>query len=77
MKKEKHEVPALLSFFVPTLGQFVKGDVKRGLKLLLILILGEVLFITLIFFNPLPGIILTILFSLIMWIYQIYDAYNN
>lgn len=73
----KHVLPAILSFFVPALGQFVKGQVKWGLVIWLWLILG----------NSLIGalsaggigwfsIILFIAFNFFMWVYQIYDAYN-
>ena len=30
-KQEKHGIPALLSVFLPGLGQLIKGDVKKGL----------------------------------------------
>ena len=78
---QKHGVPLLLSIFVPGLGQLTKGEVKKGL---------------LIFFLPIIGFILVALFSLIisgvevlntllqvwlfgivLYIWQLIDAYNN
>ena len=73
---EKHVLPAILSFFVPALGQFIKGQVRWGLTIWLWFILGNLLI------GAVSGIfggftiIMFIVFNLFMWIYQIYDAYN-
>jgi len=74
---EKHQVPALLSFFIPALGQFVKGQVKEGLMIWMWFILGNLLLLVL--SGILGGftIILMMIFNIFLWIYQIYDAYNN
>jgi TM2 domain-containing membrane protein YozV len=59
---QKHGIPALLSFFFPGLGQIIKGQVGKGILAFLGVALGLMLFI-------IPGII--------VWIWQIADAYNN
>lgn len=69
-------MPALLSFFVPALGQFVKGEVKWGLTIWLWFILGNILISALSGVFGRFTIILIIVFNLFMWIYQIHDAYN-
>ena len=72
----KHFLPAVLSFFIPTLGQFIKGQFKWGLIIGLWIGLGNLLI------GALSGIfkgftiILFIAFNLFMWVYQLYDAYN-
>ncbi len=76
VKSEKYGVPALLSFFIPALGQFVKGQVKWGLTIWLWFILGNVLIIALSGVFGWFTILLILGFNLFMWIYQIYDAYN-
>lgn len=58
----KHGLPALLSFFIPGLGQLVKGEVGKGILIFIGFIIGIFLFVV-------PGMIL--------WIWQIIDAYNN
>lgn len=60
--RQKHGVPALLSFFVPGLGQIVKGELGKGIFVFIGFIIG-------IFLLVIPGII--------VWIWQIVDAYNN
>lgn len=59
---QKHGLPALLSFFIPGLGQMVKGQVLKGIFVLFMTIFGFALFI-------IPGFII--------WIWQIMDAYNS
>jgi len=61
-KKQKHGVPALFSFFIPGLGQLVKGQIGKGI---------------LFFFGTLIGLALLVLPGLIIWIWNIADAYNN
>jgi TM2 domain-containing membrane protein YozV len=58
---QKHGVPALLSFFIPGLGQIIKGQVGKGILIFFSVSLGMLLVV--------PGIII--------WIWQIADAYNN
>jgi TM2 domain-containing membrane protein YozV len=59
---QKHGIPALLSFFFPGLGQIIKGQVGKGILTFLGVGLGLMLLV-------IPGII--------VWIWQIADAYNN
>ena len=72
----KHVLPAILSFFIPALGQFIKGQVKWGLIIWLWFILGNLLIGALSGIFGWFSIILFIAFNLFMWVYQIYDAYN-
>lgn len=59
---QKHGVPAVLSFFIPGLGQLVKGQVGKGILIFIGVAIGLV-------FLVVPGVII--------WIWQIVDAYNN
>lgn len=59
--KQTHGLPALLSFFIPGLGQIVKGEVGTGILFFIGFFIGLACFI-------LPGII--------VWIWQIADAYS-
>jgi TM2 domain-containing membrane protein YozV len=59
---QKHGVPALLSFFIPGLGQIVKGQVAKGIFTFIGFGLGILMFV-------IPGVI--------VWIWQIVDAYND
>jgi TM2 domain-containing membrane protein YozV len=58
----KHGVPALLSFFIPGLGQIVKGQVGKGI---------------LAFFGVGLGLFMLVIPGVIIWIWQIVDAYND
>ncbi len=62
---QKHGVPALISFFIPGVGQLIKGHV---MKAVIIWILGGFI-----------GIFLwwTFIIPLILWVWNIYDAYNS
>lgn len=60
--RTNHGIPALLSFFVPGLGQLVKGQVIKGV---------------LIFIGFFAGLFAFIIPGIIVWIWQIIDAYNN
>lgn len=57
---------AVLSFFIPGVGQIYDGLVKRGI---LFIILG-------IIFVILYAIVIGAFLYLILWIYGMYDAYN-
>lgn len=59
---QRHGVPAILSFFIPGLGQLVKGQVGRGI---------------LIFFGVIIGLAFFVIPGVIIWIWQIVDAYNK
>jgi hypothetical protein len=72
----KHVLPAILSFFVPALGQFIKGQIKWGLTIWLWFILGNLLIFTSSGIFGWFSIILFIAFNFFMWVFQIYDAYN-
>lgn len=65
--KEKHGVPAILSFFLPGLGQMIKGQVGKGIGIFFGFAFSLILIFTVI------GAIV----PLIIWIWQIVDAYNN
>jgi TM2 domain-containing membrane protein YozV len=60
--RQTHGVPALLSFFIPGLGQIVKGQVAKGIFTFIGFGLGLVMLV-------IPGVI--------VWIWQIVDAYND
>jgi TM2 domain-containing membrane protein YozV len=62
VSNQKHGIPALLSFFIPGLGQIVKGQVGKGI---------------LIFFGVRIGLMFLVIPGVIIWIWQIADAYNN
>lgn len=65
--RTRHGVPALLSFFLPGLGQLVKGEVLKGI--VVFLVMAFAVFLCSVFI----GFILAPLF----WIVQIYDAYTS
>lgn len=60
--KQKHGVPAILSFLIPGLGQIIKGQPLKGIAFFLGVAMGLVFLI-------LPGVII--------WIWSITDAYNS
>ena len=60
--KQTYGLPALLSFFVPGLGQIIKGQVLKGIFCFFGVMFG-------LFFLVIPGIII--------WIWQISDAYSS
>jgi TM2 domain-containing membrane protein YozV len=64
---QKHGIPALLSFFIPGLGQMVKGEIGKGIGIFFGWLVSFALILTVI------GIIVPV----IIWIWQIIDAYNN
>ena len=59
---QKHGVPALLSFFIPGLGQIIKGQFGKGIFSFIGVGIGLVILV-------IPGVII--------WIWQIVDAYND
>lgn len=65
--RRTHGVPALFSFFVPGLGQLVKGDFLKAIGIwLAFMVTGAMhLFGT------------GFLIWAIIWIWQLYDAYNG
>src|SRR4051812_47817133 len=80
--KQKHGVPLLLSLFIPGLGQLVKGHIKKGL---IIFFAPSVAFILLLIFGFTDGngskIVALFgqfwLAGIILYIWQMIDAYNN
>ncbi|MBF8963906.1 hypothetical protein I0P70_11660 [Pontibacter sp. FD36] len=65
MRKQTHSFPALISFFIPGLGQLIKGHILKGI---FIWILGGIL--TFFFWW-------TIIIPFILWAWNVYDAYNS
>lgn len=59
-EQEKHGFPCFLSFFIPGLGQIVKGQTNRGIKIFILSLIG--------YFLIIPGIV--------MHVWNIVDAYN-
>ena len=64
--KKTHGVPALFSFFIPGLGQLVKGDLSKAVGI----------WAALIFCAFMSVIGIGLLMGLVVWIAQVYDAYN-
>jgi len=64
--KRTHGLPMVLSFFIPGLGQIVKGHVLKGVFIFFGMILSLFLMLYVI------GIITTP----ILWLWNLYDAYN-
>jgi TM2 domain-containing membrane protein YozV len=64
---QKHGIPALLSFVIPGLGQMVKGEVGKGIGIFFGWLVSFAFILTGI------GVVLPV----IVWIWQIIDAYNN
>ncbi|AAM32808.1 MULTISPECIES: hypothetical protein [Methanosarcina] len=65
--KKTHGVPALFSFFIPGLGQLVKGHVSKAVGIWAALIFSA--------FMSVIGI--GLLMGMVIWVAQIYDAYNS
>jgi len=63
---EKHGVPALLSFFIPGLGQLVKGHIGKGVIVFFGMMASVALMYAAVGFVTTP----------IVWVWQIYDAYT-
>lgn len=67
MAEETYAFAAILSFLVPGLGQIIKGQIWKGIGLMLgALISGALAFV-----------VIGLLTYPIIWIYSIYDAYNR
>lgn len=80
-KTQKHGVPLLLSVFIPGLGQVVKGQVKKGL---LIFFAPSIVFTLLLLFsflgdqsNMLAALGKFWFAGIILYFWQLYDAYNT
>ncbi|HRN70367.1 MAG TPA: hypothetical protein PLS49_04220 [Candidatus Woesebacteria bacterium] len=59
---QKHGVPAIVSLLLPGVGQMIKGQVGKGILILIATGIGYLMLV-------LPGIIIHI--------WQVVDAYNN
>ena len=66
-EEQKHGVPALLSFFIPGLGQLIKGHIAKAI----FIILGMIISVPLIFIG------IGLITMPILWLWGIYDAYNS
>lgn len=64
--RRKHRVPALFSFFIPGLGQLVKRHVSKAVGI----------WAAMLFSAFLSVIGIGFLIGFVVWIAQIYDAYN-
>ena len=79
---QKHGAPLILSIFIPGLGQIVKGEVKKGLWILF----GPIIAFLIIFiFSFIGGSGASVfssisslwMLSVILYFWQLFDAYNN
>lgn len=61
-----HGMPALLSFFIPGLGQIIRGDVAKGIAIFVVWCMTVVA----------SFFLIGIPFMIVLWVWQIYDAYN-
>ena len=64
---EKYGIAALLSFFLPGLGQVVKGQILKAI----LIWFGTIVFVVLSF------VVIGLPLLLVLWLWQIYDAYNS
>lgn len=63
--RQKHGIPALISFFIPGLGQLIKGHIFKAFFIWL--------------FGGLIGFFLwwTFIIPFLFWAWNVYDAYNS
>ena len=64
---QKHGVPAVISFFIPGVGQMIKGEVGKGIAILIGYVISWLLVFVFVGFITTP----------ILFIWNIYDAYNH
>lgn len=64
---QKYGVPALLSFFIPGLGQIIKGEFFKAIGIWIAFAICWLL----------QFVLIGYLLGTILWVWQIYDAYNN
>ena len=64
---QKHGIPALISLFLPGIGQIVKGHILKGILIIIGMIISGILTIVIIGFILLP----------LLWLWNIYDDYNS
>lgn len=65
--RKRHSAPAILSFFIPGLGQLIKGEVLKGILFFVLSVVAWALVYVLVGFVLGP----------LVWLYQIYDAYTS
>ena len=65
--KQKHSIPALMSFILPGLGQVAKGHFIKAMIMFSITMVSWLLTWILIGYIPL----------VLVWLWSIYDAYNK
>lgn len=66
-ENKTHGVPALLSFFIPGLGQLIKGQIFKAIGIWIGLIISGLL----------ASILIGLITTPLIWVWQIYDAYKN
>lgn len=64
--QQRHGVPALLSFFIPGLGQLIKGDVFKGI----VAFIGMGVSIASVAYG------IGFFTTPVLWVWQVYDAYT-
>jgi len=79
---QKHGAPLILSIFIPGLGQLVKGEVKKGLYIFFGPIIAFIIIFIIGFFGGKGSGALSLLgtlwmVSIILYFWQLLDAYNN
>jgi TM2 domain-containing membrane protein YozV len=66
-ENKTHGVPALLSFFIPGLGQLIKGQIFKAIGIWVGLVISVLL----------VSILIGLITTPLIWLWQIYDAYTN
>lgn len=74
-ESRKHGVPAIFSFFMPGLGQIIKGEVLKGICIFGLYLILAVFTVFLVFSLSLFCLV-TSISGLVLYIWNIYDAYN-
>ena len=64
---ETHGIPAILSLIIPGLGQLVKGQIFKAIGIWVALTISSIM----------AYILLGLITTPIIYLWQIYDAYNN
>lgn len=67
MSQRKYGVPAIVSLLIPGLGQIIKGEIFKGIGIMVALFISGALTLVLIGFITTP----------IIFFWQVYDAYNH
>ena len=64
---QKHGLPTIVSFIFPGLGQMIKGQIGKGIMI----IIGMVISVLLI------GIGIGLITTPLLWLWNVIDAYNS